>query len=64
MAPMKNTRRTVLACVLLGAVTLAAYWPVIHNDFVSYDDQAYVTENPHVLAGLSWANVRWAFRTE
>ncbi len=63
MAPMKNTRRTVLACVLLGAVTLAAYWPVIHNDFVSYDDQAYVTENPHVLAGLSWANVRWAFRT-
>jgi tetratricopeptide (TPR) repeat protein len=59
---MKNTRRTVLACVLLSAVTLAAFWPVIHNDFVSYDDRDYVTENPHVLGGLTWANAGWAFR--
>jgi tetratricopeptide (TPR) repeat protein len=63
MDPMKNTRRTMLACVLLGAITLAAYWPVIHNDFVSYDDREYVTENPHVLAGLTWDTASWAFRT-
>ena len=59
---MKNTRRTVLACVLLSAVTLAAFWPIIHNDFVSYDDRDYVTENPHVLGGLTWANAGWAFQ--
>src|ERR1035437_1061228 len=59
---MKNTRRTLLACVLLSAVTLAAFWPVIHNDFVSYDDRDYVTENPHVLGGLTWANAGWAFQ--
>ena len=49
--------------MLLTAVTLAAYWPVLQNDFVSYDDPDYVTENPHVLRGLSWSNVGWAFRT-
>ena len=59
----KNTPRTVLACVLLGAVTLAAFWPVIHNDFVNYDDRDYVTENPHVLGGVTWADAGWAFRT-
>src|ERR1035441_5816493 len=63
MDPMKNTRRAALTCVLLGAVTLAAFWPVIHNDFVSYDDREYVTQNPHVLAGWTWANAGWAFRT-
>ena len=63
MDPMKNTRRTALACVLLGAITLAAYGPAIHNNFVSYDDRDYVTENPHVLAGLTWDTAGWAFRT-
>jgi hypothetical protein len=58
-----NTRRTFPVCVVLAAVTLATFWPVFHNDFVSYDDRDYVTENAHVLAGLTWANVEWAFRT-
>ncbi len=60
---MNSKRRTVLACLLLGAITVAAFWPVLRNNFVSYDDRDYVTENPHVLAGLSWANAGWAFRT-
>jgi protein O-mannosyl-transferase len=58
-----NARDVLLVGVLLAAVTLAAYWPVLHNDFVSYDDRAYVTENPHVLAGLSRDSVQWALRT-
>ena len=31
--------------------------------FVNWDDPTYVLDNPHVLAGLSWANVKWAFIT-
>ena len=58
-----NTRRTILLCVLLGAVTLASYWPVLRNDFVSYDDPDYVSENPYVLRGLTWQNSSWAFET-
>ena len=42
---------------------LAAYLPVLHFDFVSYDDPDYVTANPHVQAGLTWAGAAWAFRT-
>jgi len=56
-------RRTILIGVMLGGITLAAFWPVVHNDFISYDDAAYVTENPQVLAGLTWRQAGWAFRT-
>ena len=46
----------------LAAVTLAVFWPVLGCDFTNYDDPAYFSENPRVLAGLSWANVRWALQ--
>jgi protein O-mannosyl-transferase len=47
--------------LLLTAVTLAVFWPVRLNDFVNYDDPVYVTENPHVQAGLTRAGISWAF---
>src|ERR1017187_10402595 len=63
MGRTDNTRRTILICVLLGAVALASYWPVLRNEFVSYDDFDYVSENPYVLRGLTWQNAAWAFQT-
>jgi Flp pilus assembly protein TadD len=57
-----ETRRTILVCALLSAATLVTFWPLTGCDFVNYDDTAYVTENPHVLTGLSLANAGWAFR--
>jgi Tfp pilus assembly protein PilF len=41
-------------------LTLAVFANVRTFDFVSYDDPWYVTNNPHVAAGLSWAGVWWA----
>ena len=32
----------------------------MRNGFVNVDDPDYVTRNPHVLAGLTWAGIRWA----
>jgi hypothetical protein len=55
-----NTWRVPLLCALLGALTLALYWPVTHYSFIGYDDPDYVTDNPRVQSGLSWANVAWA----
>jgi tetratricopeptide (TPR) repeat protein len=46
---------------LLVLVTIALYWPVMRHDFISYDDPIYVTDNPHVRAGLSWEGLVWAF---
>jgi protein O-mannosyl-transferase len=56
-------KRTLLLCLLLAFVVLVSYNPVIHNGFLAYDDAQYITENPHVWAGLTWATVKWAFTT-
>jgi len=53
----------VSLCLLLVAVTLAVYWPVVRCDFVNYDDPVYFTSNTRVLAGLTPVNVAWAFTT-
>ena len=57
------SRRTTL---LLFALTLVAgvflvYAPVAHHDWVAYDDDVYLLENPHVARGLEWSEVRWVF---
>ena len=45
----------------LGLITLLLYLPLLHHGFVAYDDQQYVTDNPRVQAGLTWAGLVWAF---
>ena len=50
-----------LVMVLLALVTIGLYWPALRCDFVNYDDNLYVTENPHVQDGLTWEGVKWAF---
>lgn len=41
-------------------MTLAVYNPVNRHPFVNYDDDRYVTENPHVRQGLTLDTVSWA----
>ncbi len=43
--------------------TLALYNPVNRHPFVNYDDDRYITENPHVHNGLTWRTITWAFTT-
>ena len=59
----KNSEATFFICLLLAAVTLVVYWPVVHAEFVNYDDPLYFTSNPHVLMGLTSGNMAWAFTT-
>lgn len=49
--------------LLLTLVTLLAYLPVTHDDFLNYDDSDYVTQNQVVQNGLTWAGIKWAFTT-
>ena len=51
--------RFIALLLLLG--TLAVYLPAAHHGFTLYDDDDYVTENPMVEKGLTWAGVKWAF---
>ena len=57
----RQKRVMFLISAVLVAATLAAYEPIRHNDFVMYDDYAYVTENPNVNGGITQRSVIWAF---
>jgi tetratricopeptide (TPR) repeat protein len=61
MSRYLKIRGDILVCLLLAATTLAVYWQVRNYDFIRWDDPVYVTENPHVQAGLSRESVVWAF---
>jgi tetratricopeptide (TPR) repeat protein len=54
-------RRLLVLAALLAALVLVVYWPTLGNDFVNYDDDRYVTENPHVQQGFDAASLRWAW---
>lgn len=45
----------------LALMTFVAFWPALRNDFIWFDDGPYVTRNPHVMDGLTWGNILWAF---
>jgi len=52
-----------LALLLIAAWTVAVYWPVLHNDFIDFDDDVYVTVNIMVRQGLTLKGFIWAFTT-
>jgi len=59
---LKNNLRLPAIYLVLALGTLALYWPVVHHEFIQLDDNLYVTANPQVQAGLTWAGVKWAFQ--
>jgi protein O-mannosyl-transferase len=48
---------------LLAVVTFALFASAIGYDFVNYDDDLYVSGNPHVLGGLNLSGLAYAFST-
>jgi len=42
-------------------LTLCVFWQAHNFGFIKFDDPSYITANPHVLQGLTWASVKWAF---
>src|SRR5689334_18424710 len=47
----------------LAIATLAVYAQVISHQFIGFDDQAYIQNNPMVRAGLTWKGIVWALTT-
>lgn len=55
-------RRVVFYIVLaLVAAVLTSYAMIVRADFIDFDDNSHVFENPLVKGGLSWAGVVSAF---
>jgi tetratricopeptide (TPR) repeat protein len=58
------TRHFLALCIslVLIAVTLVVFWQVRNHEFITFDDDQYVTNNPHVKSGLALSGAIWAFR--
>lgn len=48
---------------LIALATFALYSRTGGYPFIYFDDNRYLSENPRVLAGLTWSGVAWAFTT-
>ena len=59
-AAPQASRGWTAAVIALIVLVVAVYEPVRHFPFVNWDDADYVSENAHVLAGLTAETVKWA----
>ncbi len=48
-------------CLFLAAIIWLVFGQTLGHEFVNYDDQIYVYENPAVTAGLTFHGIVWAF---
>jgi protein O-mannosyl-transferase len=55
---LSNSR---LIALLLAFITLIVFLPAGWYQFLNYDDNEYVTDNPFVKNGLNWTDLKWAF---
>lgn len=60
---MEVGRRDWITGIVLVVLAGAVYAQVLEHDFVAWDDNAYVYENPSVREGLTASGVHWAFTT-
>src|SRR5882724_8619136 len=51
----------ILICVLLAAIVWIVFGQTLRHEFVNYDDNEYVYENPRITAGLTSNGIQWAF---
>jgi len=58
-----NIRKDIVISLCLVLAVLAVYGQVAHHGFVDFDDNIYITENTHVMSGLTPEGIRWAFTT-
>jgi len=47
--------------ILLITTTLTVFMQTGDHQFINFDDDLYVSNNPHVIGGLTRENIAWAF---
>jgi len=58
-----NKHQGLLICLFLISLTAVTFWPVLKHEFLKYDDDKYITDNPHVKDGITLKSIVWAFTT-
>jgi tetratricopeptide (TPR) repeat protein len=61
----KSVKRSLVILIYLTLALAATlvFFQVRNFDFINYDDGNYVTQNQHVLNGLTADSIKWAFTT-
>jgi protein O-mannosyl-transferase len=54
-------RKRILVIASLFTLVFFIYAQVRSHQFVDFDDPVYVSQNEHVLQGLTWSGIAWAF---
>jgi hypothetical protein len=57
----RENQHRILLALFLAASILVVYWNVQGFDFIDYDDNIYLFENPHLQTSLTWKTLKWAF---
>ena len=60
---INKTRSEFVVSLFLVVIILAAYWQLPSHEFLSFDDNEYITQNTHVHEGITWKNIAWTFRS-
>jgi len=60
-APAGQRMWVVVVCAVLAIATFTVYGQIARHDFIVFDDNEYIYENPHITTGLTPANIQWAF---
>jgi tetratricopeptide (TPR) repeat protein len=58
-----DSLKVLIVSFCLVVAIIVIYVPIIHFDFVGYDDELYVTQNSHVQKGFTPESLKWAFTT-
>jgi Flp pilus assembly protein TadD len=59
----QQVKKTLIISIhfALAAGALLVFWQVRNFNFVGYDDDRYIFENQHVISGLTFDSIKWAF---
>src|SRR5437879_4242566 len=52
---------TGIVCTILVGIVWIVFGQTLWHDFVNYDDDQYVYENPRITNGLTVDGIQWAF---
>ncbi len=56
----KTDSKIKIIALMIALLTVIIYLPVLQNDFVNWDDPAYIYENPNIRS-INLQSVRWMF---
>lgn len=58
-----NRHSDFIICLLLVLIAVGAYFPLPLNEFLYFDDDKYIFENPYVQRGITVDSIIWAFKS-